>query len=245
LGDGLDDALSHGESLEAAAKSVGLEAVAVSASDQTGRDGAGAPIPALNGKAGVLADAFKTRMGEDSGLIGAPDGSYHVVRVDSVTPPAQKTLDAVKNDIRTEIEGEKRHAALQKVVDGLIAKGKAGATLDSLAAGLGLAPLKSEPLARGAAGDIFSQASLAEAFSVSKGGFAAGPVGSGESFVLMQVDDVVKPTPEEANAAMSQIKPRLGEIYADEIATIYGDSLEQRYGVKINESVAQSALGGS
>jgi peptidyl-prolyl cis-trans isomerase D len=240
-----EDSRASGAPIEEAAKAKGLAPVTIPAADADGKDPSGNPVPALDGKGTILAEAFKSSTGGDPELKDAPDGGYFVVRVDSVTPPAARPLEAVKDEIRKTLEAEKRRAALAKLAQELAAKGKAGTTIDAIAGSTGQAARTGGPLTRASEDDTFSRQAVQTIFAAKSGDFVSAPVKNGSGYLLIQVGSIEKPTPQEIAAALPKIKPQIGDMLANELATNYADELQARYRVSVTESAVQSALGGS
>jgi peptidyl-prolyl cis-trans isomerase D len=241
-----EEARNGSAQFEDAAKANGAEVVSIAAADVDGKDPTGAPVKALEGRSAILADAFKGSPGTEPDLQETPGGGgYHLVRVDSVTPPAERPFDQVKAEIRKSLDEEKHRAALLKLAQDLAAKGKAGTSLDTFASGFGKAALKSPPLTRSAENDTFSTRAIQAVFAARQGDFVTAPVKSGTGVLLMQVDGVERPSAQEVAATFAQTKPQLGEMLSNELVTIYADSLRERYRVTVDEKALHSATGGS
>jgi peptidyl-prolyl cis-trans isomerase D len=246
LGHKVEDEREKG-TLEAAAKSAGLAAVTIDAVDSTGKDPKGEPVAQLAGKPAILDDAFKRQAGEDTDMNQTPDGAYYVVRVDAVTPPAQKPLASVSDEIRKELEGEKRATALQARAKDLAKRGAAGETIDALGSSIGVAARKSDPLGRQSSNETFSSEALAQIFTAPMNGFIAAQVGQGEGVILAQVDSIQKPSDDEiASIYQRELLQRQGtKLLGNEIAGEYATALVARYKVKRDEQAFQRAFGGS
>jgi peptidyl-prolyl cis-trans isomerase D len=246
LGNKLDKARDNGTPIEAAAKSVGLEAVTIEAVDAAGRDPKGQPIPALAGKDAIVADAFKTLAGSEPDLAQTPEGEIHVVRVDSITRPALRPLSDVKEEIRKGLEAEKQEAALRERAAALAARGNAGESLDSLGTSIGNAPRKSDPLRRDAQSEVFSAEAIKAIFRAPQGGFIAAPVHTGAGVIVAQIDTIQAPSQEEIDAAFANVeeKYKVSESLGNELAALYSSTLRARYKVEINEDAVKRALGG-
>jgi peptidyl-prolyl cis-trans isomerase D len=243
----LEDAREGGATLEAAAKAVGLTTITVDAVDHEGKDPKGGPVAALAGKAAILADAFKAQAGEEPDIQQTPEGGSYVVRLDSTTPPAQKPLTAVSDEIRKSLETEKRMAALKDKAKALAARGAAGESLDALGTSMGRAPLKSDPLTRRAESELFSPEALTDIFSAPQGGFLSAPVQQGESVLIAQIATIEKPSDAEIDATYRrELMERQGmKVLGNEIASQYAGALVSRYKVKINEEALKRASGGA
>lgn len=244
LSTAFEDKRAAGSTIEVAAMAVGLAAITIPATDPQGQDPQGLKIPQLAERAALLANAFKARQGDDGELLQSPDGGYYVVRVDSVTPPAIRALQSIRETLSADINAEKRNAALNKIAEDLTAKARAGTSLDDIGHSLGRAVLK-ETLRRGTDTNLFSPQAVGQVFLAQKGQFLHAPVKTGNGVVVMQLDGIEKPTDQQAEAAAPQFKKRIADIVSDEIVINYAADLQRRYGVTVNDTAAKDALGGS
>lgn len=110
----LDDALGGGATLDEAAKSLGLDLIAVPALDSNGLDQGGKPVSALTSRPDFLATLAATEAGSESLLQDLDDGGWFILRVDSRTPSAPRTLDEVKADILALWQAEQRRTAANR-----------------------------------------------------------------------------------------------------------------------------------
>ncbi|MEI9987605.1 MAG: peptidyl-prolyl cis-trans isomerase [Aliidongia sp.] len=112
LADNVQNALSGGVDLNAIAQQFNLKPVTVASVDDGAKDPAGnilstLPIPA----AAVMKTVFETANGQASGLEEIKDGSgYYVVKVDTVTAPALRPFDEVKDKVVAGWQAEQRTA---------------------------------------------------------------------------------------------------------------------------------------
>ena len=110
----LDDSLGGGATLDEAAKSLGLDLTVVPALDSNGLDQSGQPVSALTSRPDFLATLAATEVGSESLLQELDDGGWFIVRVDSRTPAAPRTLDEVKADVLALWQTEQRRIAANR-----------------------------------------------------------------------------------------------------------------------------------
>ena len=126
-----EDAIGGGATLEEAASSVGVNVVTIDSVDRSGMtpNGKEAALPQL---ASLLPVAFSTDQGVESPLTEAGDKGYFMVRVDSVTPPALKPLDAVRSEVTEVWREQEREKAAEAAAKALAERAKSGARMADL-----------------------------------------------------------------------------------------------------------------
>jgi peptidyl-prolyl cis-trans isomerase D len=156
--------IAGGMAIAEAARAIGLESVTLN--DQSRDDYAKASSPA------VAAAVFGTAQGQ----VAAPARSglgWHVVRVDSVTNTAGRTLDQVRPELLAQLKSKKAAdawaAAIAKVEDEV----NGGATFDEAVAASKLQPVTTPPLlASGRSADGADTPPTPELAGVIKSGFS-------------------------------------------------------------------------
>ena len=186
-----DNARGGGMSIEDAAKKLSLKLTKIAALDKTGKNDTGQTLDLPVG-GDFLSRIFGAEIGTDSLLQESADNVYYEYRVDTVKPAARKPFESVRNDVLAMWRAEQEHQRLQAIADDLVKRGNAGTTIAKLAAPLGVAPLKSDPLPRKPeqkpVSGVFSEAALKALFDTKVGGFFSGPVADGKSIVVARVD---------------------------------------------------------
>src|SRR5262249_5522095 len=137
----------------------------------------------------ILEEAFKGDAQRDPQLQETPEGGFFVVRVDGVTPPAQRPLAAVAADVRKTLENERRAAALKERALALAERGNKGETIESLGKSIGLTPQQKADLRRGMTDDVFSAEAIEAIFKTARGHMITAPVGKGLGMVIAQLTD--------------------------------------------------------
>ena len=97
----LEDALAGGATIEEAAKQINAATLKTPPIDAGGRPADGTPMNTLPKVEKFLRTAFEGKDGAISDLIETRSGGYLIVRVDSITPPAIRPLDSVRQKVIT------------------------------------------------------------------------------------------------------------------------------------------------
>src|SRR5690606_28249973 len=100
----------------------------------------------------------------------------------------------------------KRAAELEALAQRLADRGNAGESFDTLASEFGRSVLTMPGIQRHAQNDTFSRVAVTKLFAASEGGFTWGPVGVGDSILLMQVREVRTPQIEETSSTYQEAK---------------------------------------
>ena len=182
---------------DSAAKVLNLSPASVVAIEKEVLNFAGRQVPSAS------AWAFSgTRVGETSDLLDAPD-AYYLVRLDSLTPGGQQSLDEVKDDIRRRLAADKRVEKLVPMAQALATSAQSS-SLEAAAAQAKVSVEKSQPFSRV---DLvpglgqFTQA-IGAAFTVPVGKVGP-PVTANDAMVVLRVDsrsDASKPAFEAQKA---------------------------------------------
>jgi peptidyl-prolyl cis-trans isomerase D len=222
-----EDARGGGSTIEEAAGKLNLKLTKIASIDKTGKSDTGQTVELPVG-GDFLSRVFSTEAGGDgSGLQENEDGVYYEIRVDSVKPSAKKPFDAVRNDVLAMWRAEEQNKKLKAIADDLAKRGNGGATMAQLAAPLGVAPLKSDPLPRFAPTAVFSVTALKTLFDTKVGGFFAGPVSDGKSFVVARVDSIAQQADVAGSPESGIYAQILNQAFVGDIANQFTDALRR------------------
>lgn len=203
--DALYARVKGGMDLEAAAKSVGLEALSVPTGDK-------AAFAKLTGPK-VADAAFATPRGGLAPLAQSGLG-YHIVRVDTVTGIAAKSLDQARAELAAELTKTKTDQALADFVAQIDEEINGGATFDDVAKKNGLTATTTPPItASGIAPDVQGfalpetvQPLLRDAFQAETSDDPqVSSVGNGQAYVLYHMDRVIPAAPKPLAAIKGQV----------------------------------------
>jgi peptidyl-prolyl cis-trans isomerase D len=238
----LEDERGSGGSLAEAAMKQGLSLHHVAAVDRKGMtpeksESEIAKVPQL------LDQAFQTETGEDSDLFQSPDGQYFAVKVNSVTPPAVKALDSVREEVKEGFITEARNKLLQAKVQKLVGQAMSSGSLAEAGKALGHAPVTSMPLKRGDMSDVFSMQLIGQVFAAPPGTVISGAAGKGNGIVLARVVKVAHPEPDVSSADYLNFR----RTAAQQLSLTAVDSLaaaaRKKAGVNIHQATVQRVLG--
>ena len=146
LANQLEDQLGGGATIEEAAGRLNLRLLRIDAADRLGLDTFGNPVAGLPPGSVFLDAAFRTSEGEESPLTETGTDGYFIVRVDGITDPALRPLDAVRADVTNAWKAERRAEAADTAAKALLEKIKGGAPLAEGAKGFKVT--KPEPFTR-------------------------------------------------------------------------------------------------
>lgn len=242
LANDLEDQLGGGATLEEAAAAVDVPALTVDAVDRQGRDRNGEPVSGLPGGE-FLQTAFSLEEGTASLLTEAGEDSYFVVRVDSVTPPAPRPLENVRDRVREDILAERRRAAARDAAQQAVAQLDGGADMAEVAADQGASVATSPPFRRSgqAVSGALPRALVGELFDLS-----IGQAGSGErsdGVVVARLDEVIPAAAtEDADEARSAIAQNLTAAMETDIYTQFSEALRREIPVSVNRAAVDRAL---
>lgn len=232
----LEEALGSGSDLATAARELGLELRKVAAIDREGQNREENSVPDLP-SAPFLQVAFETASGQDSLLNETDDSSYFVLHVDSVTPPALKPLDAVRDEVTDDWKSEVRWKAAREQAQKIVERLNAGTQLADVAKELSLETTDSKGFTRagdGAAANMPSSL-IADLFAAKSVGRAAAADGVG-GIAIAQLTGINMAKPEEDKTAVDQLAQSLGNAMTGDIASQLIAALRERYGVTVNQA---------
>ncbi|HET9810946.1 MAG TPA: peptidyl-prolyl cis-trans isomerase [Sphingomicrobium sp.] len=216
-----------GQGFVEAVKPAGLGAADVSVGSQTKEqfaDLAGAKVAAA---------AFAAKTGEILGPIQSPLG-WHVVKIESATTKAGKSLDQARDEIARQITDTKRQEALADLVDKVQDVIDGGGNFEEAAKAGGLQVMKT-PLITGsgtARGDLSYQFP-ADLVSALKTGFELAPSdepvieqnSDGSAFVLVAPADVIAAAPAPLASIKERVKADWIKAQASQQARALADSI--------------------
>ncbi len=238
----LEDTLAGGATLEEAASQLKLRLARVAAVDSTGTTSEGAAAADLPGAAEFLTTAFATPAGESSLLNESGDGTYYIVRVDGVTPPALRPFDQIRDEVETawrEVERDKAAAARAAAALESIERGEDFA---AVAADLGYPVSTTAPVRRDGAGveRPFSPGLVAALFALDEGGVHAARAGDGSGHVVARLTDIVEADPGADEAGLAALRDQLRASIASGLTAQYRGILGERFPVRINQRAIDS-----
>jgi len=240
LRDKFEDERGGGASVTDAAQKLGLTATTIDV-DRSGKqpDGQAANIPqGLN----VVAQAFNSDVGVDNEPISYR-GGYVWYDVLGVTPPRDRTLDEVKDQVEARWREDQIASRLRAKASELVQKlGETGKLADE-AASLGLKVETATGLKRDGAAAGLPSSVVAAAFKAAKDSVAQVAGDSDTEWIVFRVTDVTVPPVDFNSDATKRLKETLQRTLSDEQLAAYVTKLEKNIGTKINEEAFAQATG--
>lgn len=239
-----EDARGGGATLDDAANKVGLTAIHVAAVDDKGMapNGSKANVPA---PAVFLRQAFAAQPGDEGDIFQSDEQHSYAIKVVSVTPPALKPLDQVRDQVVKDWTESKRATLLADRVKTLAAQAQNDGNLAGIAKTLGHEPLVSQPLKRDTTSDVFSRALLAELFNTPPGKVVAGQLGKGAGFVIARATKVQNPDPAMAAGDFEDNRRQLSQQVANDLVKSMSASARATEGATINQDSLNRFFGGA
>lgn len=234
----LDDALAGGSTLEEAGAKLKMKVTKVAAVDAGGKDDKGADT-------GLTPDVvqliFSTDSGNQSSVTPFNDGSYAVVQTTGTTPPADKPLDQVKEQLTADWMTDKQREAAAAKAKEIAEKAKTG-DLAAEATALGLTVKQSAAFTRGK-GDPdngISQGLAASLFAVKLGETAVGDGKDGP--VVAKVTAITPPDPKAHPDDVATLTQGINNQIRGDLAAQFSEALRQEIKPQVNEDVINSLI---
>jgi peptidyl-prolyl cis-trans isomerase D len=231
LANRFEDELGSGASLEEAARSLSLKLTSQDEVDNKGMTPEGGLADKLPGGT-FLEVAFSTGNGEESFLTEAGDDGYFIVRVDSVTEPALKSLDTVRAGVIKAWNAQQRRKMAQKSGEDMISALNAGGDLKKLASAKGLAVLLTKPISRTGSGGTLSREAVKQLFEA-KAGFSVGAADT-KNFTVARLKQTVAANPIADADKLKAMSKKLSQSIRGDLLSQLANALRQRYPVTIN-----------
>ncbi|WP_439579942.1 peptidyl-prolyl cis-trans isomerase [Elioraea sp.] len=236
----IEDSIAEGIPLTEVARRHELRLVQVAAMDAEGRDSAGNPVELGAEPGEIITAVFEARIGESTRLTETRGGTFYVVRVGGVTPPALRPLAEVERDVRAAWERAARRRAMEEQAAALLAETRAGRPLDEAARAAGWTPRRTEPFTRDAGGGAALPPQLAQALFALRRGEATMIEGSA-GFLVASVVEIVPGTADQP--AIERQREQIAAALAADLEAQFVQALRDRANVQINPQAAQLIAG--
>ncbi len=230
----IEDARAGGASLEdiAAKNHLSLtkfKGVAANGLDLKGNKPAGLPD-----FKDLMMQVYSNEIGDQIPPGDTGRGGYFWVNIDNVTPAQQKPFAEVRADVEKLWKEETRKAKLAELAMSLAERGTKGEPIEKIAASIGRSALTSPQIKRSSENETFSRLSVTRLFAQPKGGFVSGPVGFGDSMIVMEVTDITAPEPDVTSKDYTDLKATLLDaLSTDQLMTVI-TGYEKTLGTVVN-----------
>lgn len=244
LANQVEDARAGGDPLDAAVAVLGMTATKVPEVTQAGLGRNGQRVSGLPTDEAILTAAYEAVVGEESPMGELADGSFFWVEVSEIAEARTPPLEEVREQVVETWREEEREASLLRLAADLSARINAGETIAQVASDHGKAPIETPELRRGMTNETFSRIAINNLFSIGEGEATYGPVGFGNSVLVMQATEVTSGNALEADDAFDGFRERLSGGFADDLMVQYINAIRADLGVEINQAAIDYVIGG-
>ena len=237
------DAVGGGDTVEQAARKSGMHFARIAAVDMQGLAPDGSKTVAATSPE-LLSNVFKSEVGDEGDPFPTADGHFYAIKVDGVTPPKLKPLDAVRTQAIAQWTAEQQVARLKAKASALVARAALAHSLDVVAKELGVPVQASPALTRRSDNPVFNAALTASLFDAAPGATVSGPTSDG-SYVIARVTGIHHPAlPADRLEYLKGVRELSTEISSDFSSTL-AKAEEAHEGVNINQKLVDSTVGNS
>lgn len=235
-----DDALSQGDTIEAAANKAGFTISKISNVTQDGKDlTTGQPIPQIAQANDALRDAFQMAQGDNTDLVNAGSDSYIAFRVDRVQVAAPVPLAQVRPQLVAAWKARETSNRVKAKAETIMADAKA-TSLEAAAQKYHLQIIHMPaPLQRGQGSQQISQA----IFSAKKGDIVVGPVANGVDYAVARIDNVIRDDESKAPDRLAQAEQNVRRSVQQDILDSIQKVTRNRANARIYNDRMRRALG--
>ncbi len=238
----LDDILAGGAGLEGASEQLTLALIRYPALDATGLDREGQRPGGLASLEGFMQMVNQGEPGEESFLMEDGQDGYFVLRVDGVTPPANRPLSEVSAAVEAAyIEDQRRQLALERA-ERIAAQVRLGADLAKAAENEGLSVQTSSPMTRFQRDPVSTPSSDFAPVLFATEGEEPFIVEGDRGAAVGVLDSVIPATADEDSERFQDVQQRLRRERANELMSLYLADLQSRYGVSTNQVAIDSII---
>lgn len=244
----IEDALAGGGSLTDIAKEHQFQLKTFDAIDVKGMDPQGKSALPDALKIQALESIFSLSEGGDSPVVDVKDGLSFVVHVDKVTASYVPEFKDITDQVGKAWLESKQHEAAAQLAQSLSKEASSVSGLTKLASKNKLVIETLEPMSRL---DVeknpkvqkrFTPTLLHQVFGLTQERSAFGPIKEGFAVVMLQ--KTLPLDQKETEKKLVKFNQSVQELAQKDVATLYIQSLKQKYKVSVNQSIADGVIGG-
>ncbi|WP_158639321.1 SurA N-terminal domain-containing protein [Elioraea rosea] len=228
----VEDSLAEGISLAEAGRRHALQVREVPAMDGSGFAPDGTRVNLSPGGTQVVDTVFSTQPGTTSRLVEAEGANFFAIRLDSVTPPALKPFETVRDEVKAAWENAERRRSMEAQAAQMLAAVQGGTAFDAAAAAQGWTARRIGPFLRSARGAGAPQAPVLQALFGLKRGEAT-MVELPNAFVVIGLAGITEPQREAERFAALRAAMATG--IGDDIEAQFAQAIQSRAAATINQ----------
>jgi peptidyl-prolyl cis-trans isomerase D len=241
----IDDAIAAGTPLEEFAKELKMTSKSYGPLTISGTslDGKEALNDYKDERNSILSAAFELMESDISHVIELKDGSYAVVRVDSVTEKSYKPFEDVKSDLNAVWKADLRNAQNKvRSEKAFLELQTGGKSLDDIAKEFDLKVTTEKLMRSDLENKDFSPIARLEIFKTAKNNYALVPTDKG--FAIAQIKDITIPNPDKASKeSLEMVRKSIENQVQEETYLLYMEYLRQKNKVRIHRGVLDQLYG--
>lgn len=230
----IEDMRAGGARLEEIAQRMGLPLGRVEALRRADR-GAG-----LTGDGQFIAEAFAAAPGEERDIVEMADGSYFVLRVDSVAEAQLRPLEEVREEVEALWRAEEVLKSLDALAGTLKQRLEQGETIARLAEELGVTVESEGPKTRAEGWRALPADAAATLFSAPQGGVVTARAPGGAGVVIAQVAEIIPPDPD--GDAVTALQAQLNQMAGADAIQLFLQAKQRELEVTVNRPLIDSIL---
>jgi peptidyl-prolyl cis-trans isomerase D len=242
LRDKMEDERGGGASVAEAAKKLGLTAITLDSIDRSGHQPDGQAAGNIPPGLDVVAQAFNSDVGVDNEPISYR-GGYVWYEVLGVTPPRDRTLDEVKDQVSASWREDEIAARLSAKATDLVKELNDGGKLADEATSVGVQVETAASFKRNATLPGVPTGVVTAAFRTAKDSASQTEAAGGSQWIVFRVTDITTPTVDLASEDVKKLKETLQQSLGQEQSAQYVAKLEKDIGTTINEAAVAQVVG--
>lgn len=240
--DQFEDFRAGGSSLKEAAEQLKLKPVAVADIDSRGNDAKGEAVAGLPESASLVAEVFRSDIGLETNAISLGRTGYIWFEVTDIKAERDRTLDEVRERAIADWTAEQQRAALGKFAETLRQRVQDGTPLETVATELGLVVERKASVTRRTEDPVLGSAAVFAAFSGPVGTVSSAAGGDPATQILLKVAAVREEPTGMVQPGEEEQLANLANAAGDDILDQMVNALQSKYGVSINQALAQQAI---
>jgi peptidyl-prolyl cis-trans isomerase D len=242
IANAFEDDRAAGDTIAEAAMKHGLIVRQIVAADRNGMtpEGGVADIPLVPD---FLEQVFQIETGDEGDLFMTMEGGAYAVRMNSITPPAVRPFDQVREQVREAFIADARAKLLQTRVQTLTDEASKSGSLAEAARALRRTPTTSAPLRRGQTDNVVTAALSNQIFGAPQGAIVTGQAASGGGQVIARVASVVHPEPDVSAMEYEQFRQTAAQQLSETIVDTMAQAARADAGVTVHDATVQRILG--
>jgi len=242
LHDKMEDERGGGASVTEAAQKLGLKSVTIDAVDRSGLLPNGQPASDIPRGLDLVSQAFNSDVGVDNDPISF-QGGYVWFDVLGITPPRDRTLDEVKDQVEARWHEDQVIGKIRTMANDMVLKLGHGGKLADEATAIGSKVETAAGFKRQASVPGVPAGVITATFRTAKDGAGQSQGSTETEWIVFRVTDVTMPPADLASDTMKSVKESLMRGMSDEQLGEYVTKLEKDIGTSINEEAFAQATG--